>query len=65
MRVDDLQPQLGPRPRLRETWERYGIPIAITEVHHGCTREEQVRWLHEVWSAAEASARRGASTSAR
>ena len=27
--------------------------MAITEVHHGCTREEQVRWLHEMWSAAE------------
>jgi dTDP-4-dehydrorhamnose reductase len=59
-RVDRLKPQLGPGPRLRETWERYGIPIAVTEVHHGCTREEQVRWLHEVWSAAEKERRRGA-----
>jgi dTDP-4-dehydrorhamnose reductase len=59
-RVDHLNPQLGPGPRLRETWERYGIPIAVTEVHHGCTREEQVRWLHEVWSAAEKERRRGA-----
>ena len=59
-RIDHLKPQLGPGQRLRETWERYGIPIAVTEVHHGCTREEQVRWLHEVWSAAEKERRRGA-----
>jgi dTDP-4-dehydrorhamnose reductase len=36
---------------LREAWERYGIPIAVTECHIGCTREEQMRWLHEVWQA--------------
>jgi dTDP-4-dehydrorhamnose reductase len=59
-RVDHLKPQLGPGPRLRETWDRYGIPIALTEVHHGCTREEQVRWLHEVWNAAETERCRGA-----
>ena len=60
VRVDRLRPQLGPGPRLRETWERYRTPIAITEVHHGCTREEQVRWLSEVWTAAERERRRGA-----
>jgi dTDP-4-dehydrorhamnose reductase len=59
-RVDRLRPCLGPGPRLRETWERYRIPIAVTEVHHGCTREEQVRWLRQVWSAAEAERARGA-----
>lgn len=42
----------GPRVLLREAWERYGIPIAITEVHHGCTREEQMRWLLQVWQSA-------------
>ena len=41
-------------PRLREAWERYGIPLAITEVHHGCTRDEQLRWFAEVWRTAEA-----------
>jgi dTDP-4-dehydrorhamnose reductase len=44
---------LGPKARLSETWERYGRPIAVTEAHHGCTRDEQVRWLMEVWWAAE------------
>lgn len=38
--------------RLREAAERYGLPLAITEVHLGCTREEQLRWLHQAWSAA-------------
>ena len=60
VRVDKLRPLVGPALRLRETWERYGTPIAITEVHHGCTRDEQVRWLHEVWTAAELERARGA-----
>jgi dTDP-4-dehydrorhamnose reductase len=34
---------------LREAWDRYRRPIAVTECHMGCTREEQMRWLHEVW----------------
>ncbi|MBA3272572.1 MAG: sugar nucleotide-binding protein, partial [Chthoniobacterales bacterium] len=37
---------------LREAWERYHIPLAITEAHLGCTREEQLRWLHDVWNGA-------------
>jgi dTDP-4-dehydrorhamnose reductase len=60
VRVASLQPLLGPGRRLRETWERYRIPMAVTEVHHGCTREEQVRWLKEVWDAAERERARGA-----
>jgi dTDP-4-dehydrorhamnose reductase len=42
----------GPKAILREVWERYYLPLAITEVHLGCTREEQLRWLSEVWNAA-------------
>lgn len=42
----------GPRVLLREAWERYGLPIAVTEAHLGGTREEQLRWLKEVWDAA-------------
>jgi dTDP-4-dehydrorhamnose reductase len=38
---------------LDETWRRYRLPIAVTEVHLGCTREEQMRWFQEVWSAAK------------
>lgn len=39
--------------RLRETALRYGLPVAATEVHLGCSREEQLRWLHQAWRAAE------------
>ncbi|USI74998.1 sugar nucleotide-binding protein [Sphingomonas morindae] len=37
---------------LGEAWARYGIPLAITEAHNGCTREEQLRWLVEAWDSA-------------
>jgi dTDP-4-dehydrorhamnose reductase len=39
--------------RLREAAQRYGLPVAATEVHLGCSREEQLRWLHQGWRAAE------------
>jgi dTDP-4-dehydrorhamnose reductase len=42
----------GPRALLAEAWERYRLPLAVTEVHLGCTRDEQLRWLGEVWDAA-------------
>jgi dTDP-4-dehydrorhamnose reductase len=38
---------------LREAWSRYGLPLALTEVHNGCTREEQLRWVDQAWRAAE------------
>ena len=34
---------------LKEAWERYRLPIAITENHLSCTREEQMRWFKETW----------------
>ena len=42
----------GPRVLLREAWERFEIPLAVTEAHLGCTREEQLRWFKEVWDTA-------------
>jgi dTDP-4-dehydrorhamnose reductase len=50
----------GPGARLQELWDRYGRPVAITEVHHGCTREEQLRWLMQAWEMALAARDRGA-----
>lgn len=35
---------------LEEVWARYHQPIAITESHLACTREEQMRWLKEIWT---------------
>jgi dTDP-4-dehydrorhamnose reductase len=42
----------GPYALLREAWERYRLPLAVTEAHLACTREHQLRWLDEVWHAA-------------
>ncbi|TDK35558.1 glycosyl hydrolase family protein [Rhizobium deserti] len=50
----------GPQARLREAWLRYKRPLAATECHHGSTRDEQLRWLHEVWNAAQALRAEGA-----
>ncbi|RAK60947.1 dTDP-4-dehydrorhamnose reductase [Phenylobacterium hankyongense] len=44
---------------LDEAWARYGLPLAVTESHNGCTREEQVRWLREAWDSAERLRGRG------
>ena len=60
VRIAALEKQVGPEKRLAELWDRYRLPIAITEVHHGCTREEQVRWLQEMWTAAERQRAQGA-----
>lgn len=39
----------GIKKLLQEVWNRYQIPIVITEAHLSCTREEQMRWFKEVW----------------
>ena len=36
---------------LREVWERYRTPFAVTEAHIAGPREAQMRWLKEVWEA--------------
>ncbi len=53
VRVKRLENDTGIGPRLCEAWERYGLPMAITEVHHGCHRDEQLRWFVEVWNSAK------------
>jgi dTDP-4-dehydrorhamnose reductase len=51
---------VGHEEHLVEAWNRYGRPVAITEAHLSCTREEQVRWLLEGVRGAEAARARGA-----
>lgn len=46
-------PTPGIGPLLQETWDRYGLPIAITEAHIDANREDQMRWLLEIWNAAK------------
>ena len=55
---DDVTGESGPEDpdlSLVSIQARDGRPIAVTECHNGCTREEQLRWFHEVWQAAEAA----------
>lgn len=49
-----------PAALLRDAWQRYGLPLALTEVHNGCTREEQMRWLMQVWDGADEARAAGA-----
>jgi dTDP-4-dehydrorhamnose reductase len=50
----------GHAAMLEEAWERYGLPVAITEAHLGCrTWDEQLRWLAEAWTGAQAARDRG------
>jgi dTDP-4-dehydrorhamnose reductase len=46
-------PTAGIGPLLQEIWDRYGIPLAITEAHIDANREDQLRWLQEIWTASE------------
>ncbi|MFL5814985.1 MAG: family 1 glycosylhydrolase [Bdellovibrionia bacterium] len=44
---------ISPETIFREAWQRYQIPIAITEVHIDAAREDQMRWYQEIWSSAQ------------
>jgi dTDP-4-dehydrorhamnose reductase len=44
---------VSPYSVLREAWLRYELPLAVTEAHLSCTRDEQMRWLLEIWHAAQ------------
>jgi dTDP-4-dehydrorhamnose reductase len=48
----EVEEETGIKVLLQEAWERYQKPIAITEVHLHCHREEQLRWFQYVWQAA-------------
>lgn len=48
VRINHGQPS-GLKTLLQEAWTRYELPIAITEAHLHCTREEQLRWTKEIW----------------
>ncbi len=41
----------GPKVLLRECWQRYKIPIAITEVHIHGAPDEQIAWFRYLWDA--------------
>jgi hypothetical protein len=58
-RADVTEEEIGFLTRIREVWDRYQLPIALTEVHNGCTREEQLRWLMDGWNAANSAREMG------
>jgi dTDP-4-dehydrorhamnose reductase len=43
----------GWRMLLSEAWQRYRRPLAVTEVHLGGPRDEQMRWLLEAWQSCQ------------
>jgi dTDP-4-dehydrorhamnose reductase len=45
-----LRERTGLANRLDEIKRRYSTPIVITEAHLGCTADEQVRWLMQIWN---------------
>ena len=53
-------PTAGIAPLLAEVHERYRLPIAITEAHIDANREDQLRWLLEIWQAAHTARDNGA-----
>jgi dTDP-4-dehydrorhamnose reductase len=42
----------GPAVLLEEAARRYRLPLALTEVHLHCSREEQMRWWQHLWTTA-------------
>jgi dTDP-4-dehydrorhamnose reductase len=52
-------PTPGIAPLLSEIWDRYHIPLAVTEAHIDANREDQLRWLLEIWEAAKQSQQNG------
>jgi beta-glucosidase/6-phospho-beta-glucosidase/beta-galactosidase len=45
---------------LLEGWDRFHLPLAITEVHLGGEVDEQIRWAAEAWYAAQYARAKGA-----
>lgn len=45
----NLEEETGLDVLLKEAWERFHQPMAITEIHLHCHREEQLRWFRHVW----------------
>jgi dTDP-4-dehydrorhamnose reductase len=53
VRIRNLRDR-GPGYRLREYWDRYKLPLAVTEVHVNGSPDDQIRWFSEVWSISKA-----------
>ena len=58
-RVKHDQPS-GIQLLLKECWDRYHLPIAVTEVHIDCDFDNQIRWFSEIRNACIALIGKGA-----
>ncbi|HWI94325.1 MAG TPA: family 1 glycosylhydrolase [Flavisolibacter sp.] len=56
----NIEEETGIEVLMKEAWQRYHQPIAITEVHLHCTREEQLRWFKHVWQSCNNLVQQGA-----
>jgi dTDP-4-dehydrorhamnose reductase len=52
-------PEAGVRAAIEDTWARYRLPIALTEVALAGPAGDQVAWWNESWRASLAARRRG------
>lgn len=59
VRVLDPEP-VGLSGLLQQTWDRYRLPIAITESHLNGTVDDQSRWFAEAWGFAQRLCEQGA-----
>lgn len=48
VRVDHRQTS-GFKVIMKEVWDRYRLPVAVTEAHLHCAREEQMKWFKEIF----------------
>jgi dTDP-4-dehydrorhamnose reductase len=46
-----VEEPIGIRVLLNEVWDRYRLPMAITEVHINCDYDNQIRWFGEIRNA--------------
>jgi dTDP-4-dehydrorhamnose reductase len=55
----ELKEPSGIKVLLKEAAERYKLPIAITEAHLHCSREDQLRWFRYVYNACDELSQEG------
>lgn len=48
VRVDHKQPS-GYKLIMKEVWDKYHLPVAVTEAHLHCAREDQMKWFKEIF----------------
>ncbi len=58
VRIEVKEPS-GIKVLLREAVDRFQLPIAITEAHLHCSREEQLRWFTYIYSACDDLSKEG------